>query len=365
MNKMTKRARYLAALRGEAQGALVWAPNFDYWLSVNTARGTVPEPYAGMSRNDIVRSIGASIWNRAGALRCELDPSIGEEWESDGAGVVTHRFTTPVGMIYEQYRATEDEYSTKALTKHFVTDLDALRVMTYVVNGTRYVENFEPTQRAVAETGEDGVVLNSVFCVPFIQFAKTDAGYIDGLYLWHDETEKVEELLDAYTRRNIAAMKLVRNSPADIIACDDNMDEVMISPSIFRRYAIDYYQQCKDVLKGSGKLFEAHWCGRTQHLLPMVHETGLDIVEAIVTRPMADTSLDDALNALQGKVTLQGGIPSVYMCPGIISQKDFEAYMTGTVRAQRGRAGFVVGMSDNVPPDADFSRVEQVAQLIK
>jgi hypothetical protein len=38
--------------------------------------------------------------------------------------------------------------------------------------------------------------------------------------------------------------------------------------------------------------------------------------------------------------------------------------MEETIVPLRGRKGFILGMSDNVPPNADFARVERVAALI-
>ena len=53
---MTKRERFLRALKNEKVDELVWAPNFDYWLQVNRAEGTLPEKY----RNLAVRVSGFS-----------------------------------------------------------------------------------------------------------------------------------------------------------------------------------------------------------------------------------------------------------------------------------------------------------------
>jgi hypothetical protein len=88
-------------------------------------------------------------------------------------------------------------------------------------------------------------------------------------------------------------------------------------------------------------------------------------VEAIVTKPMADIELTDALGLLQGKVVLQGGIPAVLVCKEGGSRENFEQYIKSVIRPLRGRKGFVLGMSDNVPPNADFSRVESIAGLIE
>ena len=362
---MTKRQRYLAAMRMQpTEGELVWAPNFDYWLAVNGAQGTLPEKYRGMGRNDIVRSIGASIWNRAGAIVGHQDPNIRHISGKRPNGASYHEIQTPMGSIFQESMPTESAYSSHAVTKHFVNDIESLRVMTYVAQGTEYSVNFEAAQKAMEETGEDGIVLHQVFCVPLIQFAKTDAGYLDAFYLMEDYPAEVERLLDAYRSQYVKAFGLLAGTPADVIEFGDNMDELMISPKLFERYAVDFYQECKDAIEGSGKILGAHWCGRTQHLLPLVPKTGIEVLEAVVTEPMADITLEGALEALQGKVALQGGIPAVMVCPGAVSRREFENYIGSVALKQKGRPGFILGMSDNVPPDADFSRVEAIAELI-
>lgn len=364
MQDVSLRERYLNALRGNASDELIWAPNFDYWLAVNSRRGTLPPKYEGMSRNDIVRSIGAAIWNRVSTVNRVLDKSVQETWRDVADGVRVHTYVTPLGAISEEYRRTEDEYSTMALTRHFIKSVADIAIMKYVVEATDYEANYEAAKRALVETGDDGVVLSSQMCVPFIQFAKTDAGYIEGVYLFADHESEVEQLVKAYTCKYLQMIKLQLASPVDIIACDDNMDELTVSPKLFRRFVLPYYQECKRLIKGTGKLFEAHWCGRTPHLLPLVPESGLDVVEAVVTEPMANITLTEALDALDGKVTMQGGIPAVMVCADITPQDKFEKYIERTILPLRGRKAFVLGMSDNVPPNADFSRVEAVAKLI-
>ena len=159
------RDSYLSALRRDArsEGApMIWAPNFDYWLKVNRARGTMPDKYLGMSRDGIVRAVGAAIWNRAGCARRALDDSVRELWIDLPDGSSRHEYHTPVGSIWEIYSPTEDQFSTKALTKHFVEDIDSLRAMLYVVEATEYELDGAPTLRALDETGQDGVVLSAL-----------------------------------------------------------------------------------------------------------------------------------------------------------------------------------------------------------
>ena len=316
-----------------------------------------------MSRNDIVRTIGASIWNRTGAVKANYDPVIKHIYGKRENGTSYHQIDTPIGSVYEEFSPTESEHSTHAHSRHFIQDLESLRIMTYVIEGTHFTVNFDSTKQALEETGEDGIVLNTEFCIPLIQFAKTDAGYMNAFYLMEDYPEDVDKFISIYHKKYVSACKLLASSPADVIWLSDNMDELMISPNLFKKYAIGFYRECKEAL-GTRQIFSAHWCGRTQHLLPFLPETGIDLIEAVVTEPMAPITLEAALDKLEGKVAFQGGIPSIMVCPDVVSQRDFENYIESVVLKQKGRPGFILGMSDNVPPNADFSRVELISKLI-
>jgi hypothetical protein len=364
---LTKRERFLKALRNEPVDELVWAPNFDYWLGVNREENTLPEKYRDMSRNDIVRAVGATIWNRASGLKAVRDPAVKERTETAPDGAQIQWIQTPVGTIRQVHSPTLGEGPRRSphLSEHFVKDLESLRVMRYVAEATHYEADYERTRQALRETGDDGIVLNPCFCVPFIQFAKTDAGYVQGFYLWTDHRKEVDALIAAYFDGFLQGYRVLADGPADVVATGDNMDGTTISPPIFREYAIPFYQEARRILAPKGKIFEGHWCGRTQSLLPQVPGCGLDVVEAIVTRPMADVSLAEALDMLRGEVVLQGGIPSVLVCEEGGRDEDFERYIREVVVPLKGRKGFILGLSDNVPPNARFSRVEAVAGLIR
>lgn len=362
--KMTKRERFLKAMKNEKTDALVWAPNFDYWLQVNRAEATLPRKYEGMSRNDIVRSMGAYIWNRAPGLKTCYDPRIREKWTQAGDNMV-REIETPIGSLREVHARSEGEHRSRALQEHFLKEPGDIRILKYVIEGTDYEADYGPVINALQETGEDGIVLHQYFCVPFIQFAKTDAGYLNGYYMWMDYREQVDELLEAYFRNYLKGFGILSEGPADVIASGDNMDGTMISPPLFKEYAMPFYQEVKKITSGHGKIFEAHWCGRTQNLLGMVPDCGLDVVEAIVPEPMADIKLSEALELLRGKVVLQGGIPAVLVCSECYSDEEFDSYVQNVICPLKGRRGFILGMSDNVPPNADFKRVERISALIR
>lgn len=360
---MTKRERYLKALRNEQVDSLVWAPNFDYWLKVNTAEGSLPEKYKGMSRNDIVRAIGGYIWNRQPGIRSVYDKSIKTKTTKTPDSSITE-IITPVGTVRCVHKKTEGEFRSKHLSEHFIKTVDDIKTMKYIAEATYYEPDYEPTLQGLKETGDDGIVLNGCFSVPFIQFAKIDAGYINAFYLWTDYRKEVDSLIDVYFKKYLEAVKILADGYADVVATGDNMDGIMISPPIFKEYAIPYYLECKKILSEKGKIFEGHWCGRTENLLPLTVGCGLDVVEAIVTAPMANITLKEALDILDNRVVLQGGIPSVLVCEEGGTKQDFVRYIEQVILPLKGRRSFILGMSDNVPPNADFERVEMVSKLI-
>ena len=359
---MTKREAFLKAIHNEQVDELVWAPNFDYWLAVNSAEGTVPKDFVGMSRNDIVRAIGGTIWNRSGALNTIIDPSVKQTNYREGENIV-YEIETPVGNVRQVYLKTEGSHRSHYLSEHYIKNLDDLKVMKYIAEATSFEANYAPAKQALQDTGDDGVVLLWGFSVPFIQFAKMDAGYMNGFYMWADHKEEVDGLIEAYHKQYMAGFKLLADAPGDIIQSGDNMDGVMISPAIFKEYAIPYYQEAKKIL-GTSKVFEGHWCGRTDNLLSITPGCGLDAVEAIVTKPMSGITVTEALDLLNGEVVMQGGIPAVLVCEEGGTNEDFERYIEKTILPLKGRKGFLLGMSDNVPPNADFERVRRVAELI-
>ncbi|MCX7705152.1 MAG: uroporphyrinogen decarboxylase family protein [bacterium] len=360
---MTKRERFLKALKNETVDCLVWAPNFDYWLHVNTAEGTLPEKYRGMTRNDIVRAIGGYIWNRQPGIKASCDSSIKTKKIDTDETTITE-ITTPLGSVRCIHKKTETEHRTRHLSEHFIKTIDDIRIMKYIAEATYYEPDYQPALKALEETDDDGIVLNGCFSVPFIQFAKIDAGYVNAFYLWIDYRKEVDELLDTYFKKYIEGIKILADGYADVIATGDNMDGVMITPPIFKEYAIPYYQECKKILSEKGKIFEGHWCGRTENLLPLVPGCGLDVVEAIVTAPMARITLKEALDILDNKVVLQGGIPSVLVCKEGGTKQDFIRYINEVILPLKTKRSFILGMSDNVPPNADFERVEMVSKLI-
>ncbi|MBU2495268.1 MAG: hypothetical protein KJ935_02030 [Candidatus Omnitrophica bacterium] len=100
---MTKRENYTRVLKGERGDRIPYVPNFDHWLAVNLANGTLPKEYDGMSRNDIVRAVGGTIWARTGGIEVKYDAEIEVIREEIDDRIITE-YRTPVGTVQTMHQ---------------------------------------------------------------------------------------------------------------------------------------------------------------------------------------------------------------------------------------------------------------------
>jgi hypothetical protein len=354
----------MTILRKCKADSTIWAPNFDHWLNVNRAKGTLPKEYVGLSRNDIARAAGATIWARTGILHVE-HPNVEVVKEEKPGETIRTTYRTPVGEVETLHVYASDFTRALFLKEHMIKRVEDIAVVKYIAADARYTLDSAPYYQSEREVGDDGISLVGLpMCVPFIQFGKTDAGWVQGLYLWNDHRSAVEELLEAYTAKLIEAAKLLAQGPAEVVWSPDNMDELTMPPRLFKQYAIPYFQCIADILHNAGKILKVHWCGHSKRLLPLALGTGIDAVEAFSSAPMSDMTVQEALESVQGQIVLQGGVPAVLMCPQGGTRDDLRRYIEELLRRVPIGEKFVLGMGDNVPPDADFGRVKMISDIV-
>jgi len=353
----------MRALRREPVEALTWAPNFDYWYAVNTANGTVPPEYAGLSCNDLLRAVGGTIWRRVCVVASAYDESVTiTEEEADDLRIT--RYRTPDGELRIVQRRADDSAGTWFLTEHLVKTVDDLKPLRYLIDATQYTLTTEGYEREAADVGDDGILLTPAPCVPFIQFAKTDVGYENAYYLLADCPEEVQAVLDAYHRKYLEFYRLAARGPCELVTTGDNMDQLTCPPRYFQRYAVPYYHEIGEILHAGGKIAQGHWCGQLDRLVPLMPDCGLDVIEAITPKPMSMVDMKETMDLLEGKITIQGGVPSVYMCDVGCTRDELRRYIEELLEEVGHCRGFILGMGDNVPSAADFARVKMISEIV-
>lgn len=113
-----------------------------------------------------------------------------------------------------------------------------------------------------------------------------------------------------------------------------------------------------------GKLVLIHADGENRSLFDLYRQSGIDILEAVATAPMTKCGIREILERADG-MTVWGGIPSVVLMEDVYGEAAFEAFMRETLDVVGTRPRFILGVSDTTPPDADFSRLLKIRDMIR
>jgi len=97
--------------------------------------------------------------------------------------------------------------------------------------------------------------------------------------------------------------------------------------------------------------------------MDLIRDSGMHIAESICPAPMTRITLAEYYRRWSGHLTLCGGIPSTIVLPET-SEADFEAYMDELFKAVAPGKRMVVGIADQVPPNAVFSRLQRIGERV-
>ena len=357
---MTQKERYEIALSGRAADKVPWAVNFDHWWGVNKERGTLPKRFEGMDRFDISRSLGVAIWGRTGLCASE-SPNVNVSSKTDGDSEIVS-YETPRGILYERYKRAPDFTRAVFRLEHMVKGPEDLPAYKSYIQAPVITADYAPAEQMIKDVGEDGIVLATGSSSPYQEFMINAAGWMTGLYMLADYPSEVEEVLEAIAEKALECYEVIAKGPVWVCHEGDNMD-TMTSPPHYRRYVIPFCRRAAEVHHRYGKHYESHYDGALGNLLPLIPETGLDSIEAFTPAPMTDCTIQDAFEHLHGKVVIQGGVPSVALCHNFPLDELKRLVRDALELGKQG--GFILGMGDNVPPDADFSRLDFITELVE
>lgn len=357
---MTRKERYEIALSGKAADKVPWAVNFDHWWDVNGKRGTLPKQFADMHRFDISRSLGVDIWARTRTYQIEY-PNVKETSVIDG-DVETVSYETPCGVLYEKYQLAPDFTRARFLVEHMIKSREDLPAYKFYIQDAVVTPSYAQAKQMIKDVGDDGIVLAPGPDTPYQTFMITATGWVTGIYMLMDYPAEVEEVLEIMAAKTLEVYEVIAQSPVWVCHEGDNMD-VMTSPDHYRRYVIPFCRRAAELHHKYGKLYESHYDGSIGNHLPYIPETGLDSIEAFTPAPMGDCTIQDAFKHLHGKVVIQGGVPSVTLCHGF-PLDELERLVRDALELGK-QGGFILGMGDNVPPDADFTRLDFITELVE
>lgn len=362
MDGMNNRQLTIAVFEHGKVDRILWQPRLHHWYEVNRARGTLPKKYANMSILEVYDDLGASprgyhFFNDT--VKVVEGEDVKVEVFEDSEHVYT-KYVTPLGVLRQVER--KNLYGTNRIrVEYFLKSVDDFRVLEYVLRRQYFEfdrELYEKMEDAVGDRCEPivNVRWGSIQKL-FIAYMGFKAGTIA---LWKHR-EDVERLIEAFDENDDKLFNLLKKTPFRIVNFTDNIDEGLLSPTIFQKYMLPYYRKRTREMHEAGKYCTSHWDGKVKHLIRFARDTGLDGLECVPPEPQGNVSLED-LKQNMGEMVLVDGIPATHFL-SITSTGELENFVRRLV--ETFKPNLIAGISDMMPPDGDIERVKLVGEVLK
>jgi hypothetical protein len=355
----------LAVFERRPKDRIPWNIRHEFWYIVNKAQGTLPPEYAGMSMLDVCKEWGAS-WRRYSGSYTDSFIDVNHRGDIEyntqqHERSVALQIKTPYGALRQVSLKDERGFSSRHV-EYLIKGVEDFKPLSYVLEniGVKFIQ--EVYDRMNLELGGHGILSYFFPRSPLQSLMINYAGVERTINLLFRHPSAVEGFMEAIKRYNDQFYEVLGSSPVKILNLGENIDVRITSPTLFKKYCLPIYQERSEYLHRKGKFVHIHIDGWAKPLLPFLKETGLDGVEALTVKPTGDMTIEDIKRTLGDEMVLLDGIPYIYFLPDVVSLRKFDAFVKKIIATFPDN--LVLGISDELPPPSDESRVKRVTRII-
>jgi uroporphyrinogen-III decarboxylase len=364
---MTNRERVLAVMDGRAPDRIPWIPRLLIWYTARQKTGMMPPAFAGLTLREVERALGVGTPAREGRVFKPVYEGVEVEVKRSGSESVLE-YRTPVGTV-RQRRVLPETLAVVGIGEsevdYFLKSPEDYDALEYLAEHTRYVPTYEAYLAYEREIGDDGYPMVAAGDCPFHHFLRQLAGYDRGYLELADRPERVGRLLALMTEMERDRLwPVLERSPARLLLHGVHFSSQMTPPPYFRRYIAPYYRELSARLHAAGKRLVMHADNDTRLILSDLKAADYDMLECFATAPLTQTTLAEARAVLGTEVAIWGGVPSVLLEPDSTPYDEFERYMHELFDVIAPGDRFILGVSDNVMPEADIGRIALITALV-
>ena len=364
--KTTDRERLITIMAGGSPDRIPWIPRLKLWYDAHMRRGTLPAEYRALSLREIERDLRLGTPARDGTIFRTALRDVEVHTDVRGSEVHT-RYVTPAGILSTLHRASEtlDEAGIQGREMQYLIKGPAdYPAVEYLIRHTEIIPTYVEYLAYEEETGEDGVPLVSIGQDPMSMFLLELAGYNTAFFHLRDYPDLVHHLLGVLTEQAHVIQQVTLDSPARLILHGAHFQTQFTPPRLFRKYMLPYFVPFAERVHERGKLLVCHADADTSRILDLIKAAGFDMAECFVTAPMVPMTLARARAAFGNDVIIWGGIPSTMLCDPV-TDSQFEAHMRDLFRTIAPGDAFILGVADNVMPEAKIERVARVSEMVE
>ena len=398
---MTHRETLLKVARGEMVETLPWIPRIDLWHNAQSLAGTLPQKYRDYSVEDIHRAEGwplhkaiaeylkpekpQDIIHRAiGLYRLkefpydfEFSPEIGIEVDYDDSEdeSMTHvTYHTAVGEISVTHGITAEMRKSGAsitwVKEHAVKTKEDYHILAHLFANLKLMPAYDRFQQWKDSVGEDGIAVAQglgIACsspMHFIQKTLLDA--TDFYLHYHDFPKEIAQLIEVLEPIYHQLIDILSGSPADAVLWSGNVDDMITYPAYFEKDILPWCRIAGEKLHAAGILTMVHPDGENRGLMDLIPQCHMDIADAVTPYPMTKIDIEEYYErwCRSGKMTIQGGIPEMFLLEESTTREDLKTYIDHLLRVIAPGTRFIASIGDTTPPNADFDRLLYIGERI-
>ena len=391
---MTHRQRLLMAVRGDMPDCIPYAPRIDLWFNANSLKGTLPRRHAGKTSDEIALSEGWALHkvvadhlrqpNSDAMLHRALGVHFLKEYVthftfSDRVKIEIKRegdrtricYTTAKGSI-----TTSTVYSQEMrrsgtsfpwIEEHAVKTPDDLKVLAGVFENMDVAANYDAFKGLQAQVGENGLPVTAftVAAGPVHHIQKYFLDATEFFHYYRDHQPEILYLAEAMAPLYEKALRIVAESPAEVIQWGSNFDDMLTFAPMFAKHFVPWIRKAKEVLSPKNIRILCHTDGENLGLMDLLHESGMDVAEAVCPAPMTKVSIQEYYRRWSDRITIFGGVPSNLLLPQLTPEDQFKSFIDGLFSCIGDGRRFILGIADTTPPDADFERLIRIGDMVR
>jgi len=397
---MTKKQRILTAMRGEITDILPFTPRFDLWYNSNSYRGTLPKRHQGRTQDEIARAEGWALHKvipellevvdpqenvtrgiglyslKENGYRISFSPNIKLEVQKSRQGAEEStrvEYHTPKGVVSTKEVINEEMrqagVSITWVQEHAIKRPQDYEIWATVFENITVTPDYDRYRAWQQRIGDDGVaVMMATFSASPIHHIQRD--FLDAtefFFHYNDYQREMRRLAEAIGLVYEQILKVVAESPAEVVLWGANYDDMITYPPYFREEMTPWLRKASEVLASKGKLLISHCDGENQGLIDVIADSGIHVAEAVCCAPMTKLPIETYYErwCRSNKLTLMGGLVQSLLSPATASLDDLNTYLDHFFKAVAPGKRLIMSVADTTPPNADFDRLVLVGERIQ
>ena len=299
--QMTGKERLAAAIKFGEVDRIPWAPKV---FAGHYRSGTSPE-HREMSIAEFADVLNCDAIGWGGAV-VPKTANVTRETVRDGS-VTTTITRTPVGEVRSASAWSEETQTHHPAEFPLKTSKD-YDVAKYIAEHTTYEPAGGGYEKLLESVGDRGVAFTAGPSTPLMALIQGTIGMPYVYYHMADYPEAFDELYEVEVDRCCRHYEAIAKSDAEYVITNENTSTTLVSPDLYGKYCLPVKKKYCEIIKGAGKTYMLHMCGRLKGLLPMIYQAGADCWESFSPPPIGDTYFKDGRDAVGDDVSLVGGM---------------------------------------------------------